>query len=138
MEIRKATDLENLPQDVKAKIKDVCGSQDPSDSKLEALADELGISNLFPEGRVADVFRIWLKATGFIKAKSNDDNEIPIVAWIDMEGESFLAGNPNETFKGEDIKNMLELRLATISDMYLKTNDILERVKAKLSEQPSD
>jgi hypothetical protein len=30
--------------------------------------------------------------------------------------------------------NMLELRLATISDMYLKTSDILERAKAKLDE----
>jgi hypothetical protein len=132
MEIRKATDLENLPPEFKETIKNVC--QDPTDSKLLKLAEELGIKHLFPEGREADVFRIWLKVTGFIKAKGTEDNEIAVIAWIDMEAKSFLDGNPNEAFKGEDIANMLEIRLATISDMYLTTNELLGKVKEKISE----
>ena len=131
--IRKATDLETLPPEIKDKLKEAC-SQDPPDSALLTFVEDMGIKSLFPEGREADVFRIWLKAMGFIKAKASDGNDIPVVAWIDMEGESFIAGHPNEAFKGKDIVNMLELRLATISDMYLKTSDILERAKAKLDE----
>jgi hypothetical protein len=138
MEIRKATDLELLPPELKAKIKEVCGNQDPSDEKLIALAKELGIDSLFPEGRVADIFRIWLKATGFIKAKGTEDNEVAIISWIDMEAKSFLDGNPNENFKGEEIKNMLAHRVAIISDMFLKSNELLEQVTAKLNEQPAD
>lgn len=131
--IRKATDLETLPPEIKEKLKEAC-SQDLTDSALLTFVEDMGIKSLFPEGREADVFRIWLKAMGFIKVKASDGNDIPAVAWIDMEGESFIAGHPNEAFKGKDIVNMLELRLATISDMYLRTSDILGRAKAKLDE----
>ncbi len=137
MEIKRAIDLKNLPKEFRDTIKNIC--QDPTDANLIQLAAELGIKHLFPEDRVADILRIWLKITGFIKPKESGDNEIPIISWIDLEAEGFLDGNPNQEFKGSDISDMLEIRLATISDMYLKTSALLDKVKEKVkSEQPSD
>jgi hypothetical protein len=128
--ITKALDLEKLSPEEKAKIRVIC-SQDPTDEKLEALADELEITHLFPERKAGNGLRIWLKVLGYIKPKDSDSGDIPIIAWIDMQAESYLDGNPNQDGRGEEIANTLELRLSVISDVFLKSNDLLERVKEK-------
>lgn len=136
--ITKALDLENLSPEIKDKIRTLC-NQNPTDDKLESLAYELEIGHLFPEGKIADGFRIWLKVLGYIKPKDSQSGEIPIVAWIDMQAESYLEDNPNQAGKGEEIANTLELRLSIVSDVFLKSNDLLKRVKEKIeSEKTSD
>ena len=129
--IRKATDLENLPTSIKEKLREACNTN-ITDAALIEFAEGMGIKHLFPEDRVADIFRIWLKVTGFIKPAGSDDNNIPVMAYIDMAAEGFLNGNPNQTMKSEDILNALDLRLATVSEMFLKTSELRDKVKEKV------
>jgi len=136
--ITKATDLEKLPTEVRDKIRAIC-NQDPTDGALVVLANDLGIEELLPEGRVADVFRIWLKVLGYIRVKDSDSGDVPVIAWVDIQAESFLEGNPNQEDKGKEILSTLEIRLSVLADMFTKTNDLAEKVKEKItSEQPSD
>jgi hypothetical protein len=130
-EIYCATDLLTLPDELKRKIKNVC--KNPTDKDLMSLVEELEIKSLLPEGREVETFTIWLKATGFMKIEKPDDNNVPIYAWVDMQAETILKYKdigplPEEEIK--DIVSALESRVATITEMFLKSNGLLEKITA--------
>jgi len=129
--ITKATDLELLPEDVKEMIRNIC-NQDPSDKDIENLAFSLDITELFPIDRIGDVFRTWLKVTGYLKHKGSEDNQISIISWIDTEAQAYIDGNENISFKPSQIRDKLESRLAVVSEMFLKTSELFDLVKEKM------
>lgn len=112
-------------------IRELCKSDTPSEEQLRNLLTSLGFdySNISP-GDIEKII-INLKVQGLIKPRRGDDNDIAISSWIDVEARELLKDNPNYKGKTDEIILGLEHRLAIVSEMFLTTSELLEKVKAK-------
>jgi len=129
--INTASDLLKLPAEFKTTIKNIC--KNPTDDALLKLIEELGIAYCFPKDREVEVFKIWLKAAGFMKAEKPDSDSIPIVAWVEIQAQDYIDGKQTSS-SAEEIHNALTLRLSTLSEMFLKVNDLVNQVSEKMKE----